>query len=50
MEINGYDVASGEQIPTYKSLKDDGSTACGGWMYCGVYPTAGREQGPLAAA
>ena len=38
MEINGYDVASGEQIEKYQHLKDDGSTACGGWMYCGIFP------------
>ncbi|MBV9750845.1 MAG: formate dehydrogenase, partial [Acetobacteraceae bacterium] len=25
-------------------LKDDGSTACGGWMYCGVYPKEGHNQ------
>ena len=40
-EINGYDVATGQQIATYKDLKDDGSTACGGWMYCGIYPADG---------
>ncbi len=42
-EINGYTVADRKQIPTYKQLKDDGSTACGGWMYCGVYPADGRN-------
>ena len=40
-EINGYEVATGTQVETYKNLKDDGSTACGGWMYCGVYPREG---------
>ena len=40
-EINGYEVASGKQVATYKDLKDDGSTACGGWMYCGIYPAEG---------
>ena len=44
MEINGYDVASGAQIATYKDLKADGSTASGGWMYCGVYPKAGENK------
>jgi formate dehydrogenase major subunit len=42
-EINGYRVATGEQVPSYKDLKDDGSTACGGWMYCGIYPKAGHN-------
>ena len=37
-EINGYTVADRKQIPSFQQLKDDGSTACGGWMYCGIYP------------
>ncbi len=37
-EINGYTVRDGKQIKAYQELKDDGSTACGGWMYCGVFP------------
>ena len=44
MEINGYDVATGKQVATYKDLKDDGSTACGGWMYCGIYPSEGHNR------
>ncbi|MEV7229807.1 formate dehydrogenase [Polymorphospora sp. NPDC051019] len=35
-EINGWD-AGGNPLPGYTSLKDDGSTACGCWIYCGVY-------------
>jgi formate dehydrogenase major subunit len=35
-EINGFD-ASGEPLSAYTELKDDGSTACGCWIYCGVY-------------
>ncbi len=42
-EINGYTVADRKQIPSYQQLKDDGSTACGGWMYCGVYPSEGHN-------
>ena len=44
MEINGYEVATGKQVATYKDLKDDGSTACGGWMYCGIYPSEGHNR------
>ena len=44
MEINGYDVASREQVKRYHDLKADGSTACGGWMYCGVFPEAGHNR------
>jgi formate dehydrogenase major subunit len=36
-EINGYTVADGKPLATYQALKDDGSTACGGWVYCGVF-------------
>jgi len=37
-EINGYTVADRKQVTSYQALKDDGSTACGGWMYAGVFP------------
>ena len=42
-EINGYTVADRRQIEKYQDLKEDGSTACGGWMYCGVYPKDGHN-------
>jgi formate dehydrogenase major subunit len=35
-EINGWD-ADGEALPAYTELKDDGSTVCGCWIYCGCY-------------
>ena len=35
-EINGYD-AEGRPLASYEQLNDDGSTACGCWIYCGVY-------------
>jgi formate dehydrogenase major subunit len=35
-EINGFD-AEGEPLSAYTELKEDGSTACGCWIYCGVY-------------
>ena len=53
-EINGYyvrppDAKEGESktytlrdaphVPGFTVLKDDGSTACGSWIYSGVYPT-----------
>jgi formate dehydrogenase major subunit len=37
-EINGYTVADRKQVKSYQALKDDGSTACGGWMYAGIFP------------
>ncbi len=51
-EINGWD-ADGKPLPAYTQLKEDGSTACGCWLYCGVYAAGfyqadrrkpGREQ------
>ena len=42
-EINGYTVADRKQVANYQSLKDDGTTACGGWMYCGIYPKDGHN-------
>jgi formate dehydrogenase major subunit len=36
-EINGWKVPSGEFISAYPDLKDDGSTVCGCWIYCGCY-------------
>ena len=37
-EINGYVVATGEQVKTFVDLKDDGSTAAGAWIYTGYFP------------
>jgi formate dehydrogenase major subunit len=36
-EINGYDVATGEPLASFADLQDDGSTACGAWIYTGIY-------------
>jgi formate dehydrogenase major subunit len=35
-EINGWD-ADGQPLGMYTELADDGSTACGCWIYCGCY-------------
>ncbi|MGN6334158.1 MAG: formate dehydrogenase [Motilibacteraceae bacterium] len=35
-EINGWD-AHGHPLGSYEQLQPDGSTACGCWIYCGVY-------------
>ena len=35
-EINGWD-ADGRPLSSYEQLNEDGSTACGCWIYCGVY-------------
>jgi formate dehydrogenase major subunit len=36
-EINGYTVADRKAVSGYTDLKDDGSTACGCWIYSGCY-------------
>jgi formate dehydrogenase major subunit len=36
-EINGYTVADRQLVEGFTSLKDDGSTACGCWIYSGCY-------------
>src|SRR5205807_517750 len=59
-EINGYYVRPPDQagkgspqthtlrnaphIPSYTVLKNDGSTACGSWIYSGVYPEPGNNR------
>jgi formate dehydrogenase major subunit len=43
-EINGYKVADRTLLPGFAALKDDGTTACGCWIYSGVYPEPGRNR------
>jgi len=43
-EINGYTWADRKLIGSYQELKDDGSTACGGWLYAGITPSADHNQ------
>jgi formate dehydrogenase major subunit len=48
-EIGGLD-ASGHPLSSYNELKDDGSTSCGCWIYCGCFKdgvnqTARRKPG-----
>jgi formate dehydrogenase major subunit len=56
-EINGYHVDSGELVDGFTDLKTDGSTACGCWIYSGVFKDGvnqaarrkpGREQSWVA--
>lgn len=46
-EVNGYTWApewkDRRQVKSYTELKDDGSTACGCWIYTGVYPEEGKN-------
>jgi len=40
-EINGRDLTTGQQLPGFAALKDDGTTICGNWLYCGSWTEAG---------
>jgi formate dehydrogenase major subunit len=53
-EINGHDVGSGDLLPGFARLKSDGSTACGCWIYSGIFAggvnqARRREPGDLDA-
>jgi formate dehydrogenase major subunit len=41
-EINGYAVKTKKQLTAFFDLKDDGSTACGNWIYSGSYTESGN--------
>jgi len=43
-EINGRSTLDGTLVDGFRSLAADGSTACGCWIYSGVYPAAGRNR------
>jgi formate dehydrogenase major subunit len=36
-------VKAGDQLGTFAQLRDDGSTACGNWIYCGSWSQAGNN-------
>jgi formate dehydrogenase major subunit len=42
-EINGYKTETRELVREYTDLQDDGSTACGCWIYSGVHPKPGHN-------
>ena len=43
-EINGWSMPERKQLSQIKQLKNDGSTACGAWIYCGVFPSDDRNR------
>jgi len=43
-EINGYNLSDRKQLAQIIDLKNDGSTACGAWIYCGVFPNRDRNR------
>lgn len=56
-EVSGYALPDGTPVPGFAALKDDGSTACGCWIYSGCFKDgvnqparrrSGREQSWVA--
>jgi formate dehydrogenase major subunit len=43
-EINGWTVADRRLVNDYRELKNDGTTACGCWIYSGVKPPCGDNK------
>jgi len=43
-EINGRSTVTGTLVDGFRSLAADGSTACGCWIYSGVYPAPDRNR------
>jgi formate dehydrogenase major subunit len=44
MEMNGFTWPGRQQVESYQALKDDGSTACGAWLYSGIFPRPGDNR------
>ena len=42
-EINGWTLPDKTLVPGFAALKNDGSTACGCWIYSGVFPASWRK-------
>ena len=40
--VSKQQLKAGQQLPGFAWLKDDGTTACGNWIYCGAYTEAGN--------
>ncbi|GAI55359.1 unnamed protein product, partial [marine sediment metagenome] len=41
-EMNGYDLDTGNLLSSPGSLKNDGTTSCGNWLWCGSYTEEGN--------
>jgi formate dehydrogenase major subunit len=40
----GFSLRDAPHVPGFAALKSDGSTACGSWIYSGVYPEPGNNR------
>ncbi|MBV9087715.1 MAG: molybdopterin-dependent oxidoreductase, partial [Acidobacteriaceae bacterium] len=46
-EINGRHLETGQLLHKYNELNNDGTTACGCWIYSGIYPEEGLNKANL---
>jgi formate dehydrogenase major subunit len=44
LEMNGYTWPDRKPVKSFRELKEDGSTACGAWLYSGVMPEPGHNK------
>ena len=42
-EMNGFDLKKGSLLNGPASLKDDGTTSCGNWLWCGMFTEMGNQ-------
>ena len=49
-EINGFSWTDKKLLSSFTQLKDDGSTACGAWIYTGVYTPSPEQPGGVNRA
>jgi formate dehydrogenase major subunit len=42
-DATGQSIKSGQQLPGFAALKDDGTTLCGNWLYSGSWTEAGAQ-------
>ncbi len=42
--LHDFTLRDAPHVPNFTVLKNDGSTACGSWIYSGVYPEPGRNR------
>ncbi len=49
VEAGGKTYRKGDPVQSPAHLRDDGTTACGNWLYCGSYPSLDPATGNLSA-
>jgi len=42
-QATGQVIKAGQQLPAFSFLRDDGTTLCGNWIYCGSWTEAGNQ-------